>query len=108
MRDMVYWLWHNVGYSPFKEKLSYAKISTRENVPRQTVRSNVRRIDEKLKKLDFRLIWKLVGVGEKIGLGSNMVYQSLVQRGFAPPGEIDGFSNEDEIKKKMAVFKSRF
>jgi hypothetical protein len=108
MRNMVYWLWHNVGYSPFKEKLSYAKISKRENVPRQTIRSNVRRMDEKLKKLDFRLIWKLIGVGQKIGLGSDMVYQSLVKRGFAPPGEIDSFSSENEIKRKMAVFKSRF
>lgn len=108
MRNMVYWLWHNVGYSRWREKSSYAQIGVLENVPRQTIRSNVRRMDEKLKKGDFRLIWDLMGVGEKIGLGSDMVYQSLVQQGYVPPGEIDSFSSENEIKRKMAVFKSRF
>lgn len=107
MRNMVHWLLHNVGHSRWREKLSYANIGISENVPRQTIRSNVRRVDEKLKKGDFRLIWELMGVGEKIGLGSDMVYQSLVQKGYVPPGRIDGFSTEDEIKRKIAVFKPK-
>jgi len=107
-RDMVHWLWHNVRYSKWREKLSYARIGVLEDLSRQTIRSNIRRMDEKLKKGDFRLIWDLMGVGEKIGLASDMVYQSLVQKGYVPPGGIDGFSTEDEIKRIMAVFKSKF
>ena len=106
--DMVFWLWFNVGHPDIKKPLSYGQIAERENKTRQTIQSNVRRIDNMLKKLDYRIIWELMGVGEEIGLGSNMVYQVLVQKGVAPEGGIDDFSRAEEIRQALAVFNPKF
>lgn len=97
--DMIYWLWFNVGHPDSKAPLSYGQIGEREDMPRQTVQSAVRRIDHKLKKqMNGGLLWLLLDTGEEIGLNPNMVYQSLVKKGYVPEKEIDGFSRVEGIK----------
>jgi len=103
-RDMVYWLWYNVGHPDTKETLSYGQIAQKENTHVRTIQSGIRRMDDKLKKLDHRLIWELMGVGNSIRLGSNFIYQVLVKKGFAPEGEIDSFSSPEETARKMTGF----
>jgi hypothetical protein len=102
--DMISWLWHNVGHPDVKETLSYAQIGALQDIPTRTIQSRVHRIDDKLGKLDYRLIWELLGIGREIGLSPDMVYQAMVHKGYAPEGSIDGFSSIEEMEKVMKGF----
>ncbi|MFC1946689.1 hypothetical protein ACFLXY_02075 [Chloroflexota bacterium] len=102
--DMIFWLWHNVGHPDVKKTISYANIGALQDIPARTIQSRVHRIDGRLKKLNYQLIWELLGIGREIGLSPDMVYQVMVQKRYAPEGSIDDFSTIEEIERAMKGF----
>jgi hypothetical protein len=99
-QEMVWWLWHNIGHKDEKRTLSYGDISGITGIPRSSIQTAVERFTRKLKKnMDPYLLGRLLRTADGLGLGYNIVYKTLVQRGLAPEREreIDGFDDLDKL-----------
>lgn len=99
-REMVWWLWHNVGHRDKKKKLSYRRIGSIVDSPPSTVQAAVERFNLRLKnKMDANLLGRLLETASNVGLGNNLTYKVLEQQGLVPAREreIDGFDNIYEL-----------
>jgi hypothetical protein len=99
-REMVWWLWHNVGHKDQKRKLSYNDIAEIAGTSRSSVQTAIKRFDDKLKNnLDQYLLGQLLQISQRLGLGYNLTYRALVQKGVVPDRErdIDGFDDLDKL-----------
>jgi hypothetical protein len=99
-REMVWWLWHNVGHKNQKRKLSYNDIADIAGTSRSSVQTAVERFTRKLKdNMNRYLLGRLLQMANSCGLGSNLTYKALVQKGVVPNRErdIDSFDDLDKL-----------
>ena len=99
-REIIWWLWHNVGHKNQKRKLSYSDIADIAGTSRSSVQTAIKQFYRKLQnKLDQRLLGRLLRISHRYGLGYNLTYKALVQKGVVPARErdIDGFDDIDKL-----------
>jgi hypothetical protein len=99
-RDMMWWLWKNVGYHKRKGTISYGEIAQLTKVSRSTVSTAVKRFDNKLhNKLDNKLLERLLLTAGHLRLGHNLTYNVLASRSLVPhrAREIDSFDQLDRL-----------
>ena len=97
---MIWWLWYNVGHKEHKKTLSYGEIASAVGIPRSTIQTAVGRFNRKLREnLDGKLLERLLLTASSVGLGNNLTYNTLVDRGFVPrrEREIDGLDELDKL-----------
>lgn len=99
-QEMIWWLWHNVGHKEQKKTLSYGEIADIAGTKRSSVQTTVERFNKRLRKqLDSKLLGRLLLTGGRLGLGYNLIHNTLVKQGLAPAREreIDGFDKLDKL-----------
>lgn len=99
-KEMAWWLWHNVGHRERNKTLSYREIADIAHIQRSSIQTAVGRFDRKLRnKLDGKLLERLLRTSQSLGLGYNITYQALVERGLVPSREreIDAFDELDKL-----------
>jgi len=100
-RNMVWWLWHNIGYENIKGTLSLGRIAQKETAwSKSSVQRAINSFDKTLReKMDRQLLGRLLTTAISLGLGYNLVYRYLTDKKLVPDRdrEIDGFDQIDEL-----------
>jgi hypothetical protein len=99
-QEMVWWLWRNVGHEDEKRTLSYREVADIAGNPRSSIQTAVERFDRMLENnMDRHLLGRLLRTAGSIGLGYNLTYKTLAQRGLVPTRErqIDSFDDLDKL-----------
>lgn len=100
-RNMVWWLWHNIGYGNIKGTRSLGEIAQKEKVgSKSSVQRAINSFDKTLReKRDRHLLGRLLTTAISLGLGYNSVYRYLTDKKLVPDRdrEIDDFDQLDEL-----------
>jgi hypothetical protein len=99
-QEMVYWLWRNVGHEDEKRTLSYGEIASIANTSRSSIQTAVERFSHRLENsMDRHSLGRLLRTAGNIGLGYNLTYKALAQRGLVPTRErkIDDLDDLDNL-----------
>jgi hypothetical protein len=74
-------------------------IEQLESAPRSTIQSAVEAFDDRLRnKLNRQMLGQFLMYAEEMGLGTNMVYRNLADKGLVPRRESDIDSFDDLFK----------
>ena len=93
-------LWRHVGHREHKRTLSYGEIADLAGTARSSVQASVERYNRKLKEgLDSKSLERLMLTAHGLGLGYNLVYNTLVEHKLVPKREreIDSFDQLDKL-----------
>ena len=100
-RNMVWWLWHNIGYNDTKGPISLGEITMKEKVgSKSSVQRAINSFDKTLReKMDRQLLGRLLTTAISLGLGYGSVYRYLTEKKLVPHRnrEIDDFAQFDEL-----------
>jgi hypothetical protein len=98
--EIVWWLWHNIGYPKKKYTLSYKVIAEIAGTSKSSVQTAVERFDKKIKgAMEPHLLGQLLRIAGNLGLGTNKTYNALAKKGLVPARKrgIDGFDDLDKL-----------
>jgi hypothetical protein len=100
-RNMVWWLWYNIGHENIEGTLSLGRIAQKEKVgSKSSVQRAINSFDKTLReKMDRQLLGRLLTTAISLGLGYGSVYRYLTEKKLIPHRnrEIDDFDQYDEL-----------
>jgi hypothetical protein len=94
LRNMIWWLWHNVGHREKNRPLTYGQIAALTGEIRGSIQMAIIRFEKRLKREHGGiLLGQLLRIAANLWLDQDQVYQALAKKRLVPVlgRKLDGF-----------------